>query len=112
MSLKEKIENYNCSWLMEYLKDLLAIKDLKTYNRVKCLLYYYPTILDGVNDKTSFSKAINYSTDTYICLGINDIRYSKLDEFYKTRRGYEFEPLENFEARYLTIEEFFQYFGL
>ncbi len=105
MSLSERINKYKCYWLKQYLKELLTNKDLRTYNRVKCVVYYFPEILlnTPMND---FKTAIKYANETYICLGAEDARYAVLDDVYKKKNnGVNFEPLEPCESRYITIDD-------
>lgn len=110
-SLQEKANKYNCFWLISYLKELLSNKDLKTYNRVKCLVYYFPDILYTPNNE--FRTAMKYADETYICLGVNDLRHKGLDRFYKSKHnGEDFEPPTWGENRYLTIEDVCTYFKI
>lgn len=111
MSLKERIQENNCDWLGEYLKDLLKSKDIKTYNRAKNLIYYFPQIVDGLS-KSDFEMAVLKSDDTYICLGIEDNRYKMFDDIYEKKNGKEFEPNRYGDSRYVTVEDVAKQFGL
>ena len=91
MSLKERMQENNCDWLEEYLKNLLKSKDFKKYNRAKNLIYYFPQIVDGLS-QSNFEFAISKSADTYICLGREDNRYKVFDDMYEEKNGKEFEP--------------------
>ena len=108
--LNKKIEKYHCTWLRGYLKELIMKRDLKNYNRVKCVVYYYPEILNGVTDASDFKISFDHADDTYICLGSNDKRYSIFDNIYKRTYGKDFEPPQWGEVRYITIGEFCKYF--
>jgi len=112
MSLQEKIDKYKCYWLKTYLKELLSIGDLKTYNRVKCVAYYFPEILNNI-PMGDFKTAMKYSNETYICLGLEDTRYTVLDKLYKDKNGgADFEPVEWGESRYITIDDLCKFFKI
>lgn len=111
MSLKERIQENNCDWLEGYLKDLLRTKDIKTYNRVKNLIYYFPQIVNGLS-KVNFELAISRPEDTYICLGMEDNRYKVFDDIYEKKNGKEFEANTCVDIRYVTVEDVFINFGL
>jgi len=111
-SIEKKIEQYKCYWLKEYLKELISNKDLKTYNRLKCMIYYFPDMLNGLTP-SDIKAALKYCDETYICLGIEDIRYKAFDKIYKKKNdGKEFEPLNWGECRYITIGDVFNYFKI
>lgn len=111
MSLKERMREDNCDWLDAYLKSLIQLKDLKTYNMAKTVMYYFPQIVEGIT-KDNFELAMKHYKDTYICLGQDDsqYRYKVFDEMYKQKHGREFEPNQYGETRYLTIGELCEYF--
>ena len=111
MSLENRIEKYNCSWLKGYLKVLIRTKDFKTYNRVKCVLYYFPDTLYGMT-VDDLKTAFKYADESYICLHEKDSRPKMLDDFYKKKNGVEFSPYSFMESRYLTIEDICKYFKL
>ena len=110
-NLNKKIEDYKCNWLKNYLKELIRNRDLKTYNRVKCVLYYFPDAFKSVS-MDDMKIAMRYSEDTYICLGNGDIRYSMFDKIYKDRHGKDFDTPLWGEARYITIDEMCEHFGI
>lgn len=103
---------YKCNWLDTLLKELLRDKKLKLYNRVKCIIYYYPELLiDAKADE--FMTAIKFANDTYICLCDGDKRYSIFDKIYKeSHKGADFESVELFERRYITFEQIFKHFNI
>lgn len=103
-SLKKRMGENNCQWLDDYLKDVLNKKDLKTYNAAKKLLYYFPSLVNGLS-RDDFELAITHPDDTYVCLNPTDTRYKVFDTIYKERTGSEFEPTTFGESRYVTIKE-------
>ena len=104
-TLKKRMENNNCQWLDGYLREVLDKRDLKTYNAVKKLLYYFPTLVNGLQ-KEDFELAMKHSEDTYVCLNANDeCRYKVFDIIYKEKNGREFEPSTFGETRYVTIKD-------
>ena len=111
MSLKNRMQESNCDWLGDYLKNLLKSKDFKKYNRAKNLIYYFPQIVDGLS-QSNFEIAISKSDDTYICLGSEDNRYKVFDKLYKEKNGKEFEPNFYGDTRYVTVEDVAKHFGL
>ena len=109
MTMRNK---YNCNWIDILLKEVLQRKDLKAYNRIKCIIYYFPTILDGISME-EFKAAIKFANETYICLGKEDNRYLMFDKLYKElHEGVNFESLEWGETRYITMEQMFNFFNL
>ena len=111
MSLENRIEKYNCPWLKGYLKELVRTKDFKTYNMVKCVLYYFPDTLYGMT-VDDLKTAFKYANESYICLSEKDCRPKMLDGLYKKKNGVEFSPNSFMESRYLTIEDICKYFKL
>lgn len=106
------INKYKCNWLDLLLKELIRNKDIKTYNRVKYLIYYFPSILNSVS-MNDFKAAIKYANETYICLGKEDNRYPMFDKVYmETHEGADFEPFEYGETRYITIEQLCKCFNI
>ena len=110
-NLNDKIERYKCNWLKDYLKELIKDRDLKTYNRVKCVMYYFPDVFKNVT-MDDLKIAMKHSDDTYICLGSEDTRYTVFDKIYKEKNNKEFEPPLWGECRYITIDEFCKYFAV
>jgi hypothetical protein len=111
MSLNDKIKKYNCPWLKDYLKELIRNRDFKTYNRIKCVLYYFPNVLmDASLDDLKI--VMQYADDSYVCLGTEDIRYTAFDKIYKEKYGNDFNPSSFGETRYITIDEICKHFGL
>lgn len=100
-----------CKWLRGYLKHLLSIKDLKTYNRVKVIFYYYPSMFINA-DYGMVTMALKYPSETYICLGANDERLNWIDVLYKEINGKEFDVAPYLEERCITLDDFFGHFGL
>ena len=111
MSLKERMREDNCDWLDAYLKSLIQLKDIKRYNRVKNLIYYFPHIIDGMS-LTNFKTAMDNPDDTYLCLNSNDERYKVFDRLYENKNGQEFSPQSFYDSRYVTIGDISNYFGL
>lgn len=111
MSLKKRMQENNCDWLDEYLKNLIKSKDFKNYNRAKNLIYYFPQIVNGLS-QSNFELAISKSADTYICLGSEDNRYKVFDDIYEEKNGKEFEPNTYVDSRYVTVEDVAKQFGL
>ena len=102
---------YGCEWLDTLLKDALEKKDLRTYNRIKCVVYHYPEMLKI--PQIEFKCALKYASETYICIREGDKRYPMLDEIYRNKhRGQDFEPLGEFETRYITIDDMCKCFGI
>ena len=87
MNLNDKIEQYKCHWLKGYLKELIKNRDLKAYNRVKCVLYYFPEVFKNVT-MNDLNIAMMHADDTYICLGSEDIRYTVFDKIYKEKNNF------------------------
>lgn len=112
MSLKDKIEKFNCHWLEPYLRDLLRRKDLKNYNRLKFILYYYP---DAMQNSSYFDlkKALEYPDETYICITDEPKnRYLVFDKIYEMNVGKPFSSSYDIEAEYVSFEEIFEYFKI
>lgn len=103
-TLKKRMEENNCQWLDGYLKGVLNKKDLKHYNATKKLLYYFPTLVNGLTED-DFELAMKHPEDTYVCLNPTDIRYKVFDTLYMRKNGREFEPSSYGETRYVTIKE-------
>jgi hypothetical protein len=64
MNLNDKIEHYKCHWLKGYLKELIKNRDLKSYNRVKCVLYYFPEVFKNVT-MNDLNIAMMHADDAY-----------------------------------------------
>ena len=111
MNLDKKIEQYKCDWLKDYLKELIKGRDLKTYNRIKRVLYYFPNVFYSVS-LDDLKIAMKHAEDTYICLGSGDIRYVVFDRMYKEKYGKDFDTPLWGDSRYITIGEFCSYFGV
>jgi hypothetical protein len=111
MNLKNRMQENNCDWLGEYLKNLIKTKDIRKYNRVKNLIYYFPQIVDGL-PQSNFEVAVTKASDTYICLGKDDNRYKVFDDMYEEKNGKEFEPNTYGDSRYVTVEDVAKQFGL
>lgn len=108
---KKIINKYKCTWLDLLLKEALQNRDLKTYNRIKCVVYYYPEILRC--DMHDFKAAFKYANETYICLHNDDKRYLFFDKIYSMlHNGADFEEDSYGEKRYLTIEQICKYFKI
>lgn len=112
-SLEKRTIDNHCPWLGKYLKEKLSNGDLKTYNRVKKVIYYFPSIVSGLS-MDNFDMAVKHPDDSYICIGANDyaFRYKEFDEFYKRKNGSPFEPKGSFESRYLSLKDIYDYFGV
>ena len=111
-NIKGIINKYNCNWVDILLKELLYKKDLKAYNRVKCVIYYFPSILNSVSME-EFKGAIKFANETYICLSKEDTRLPIFDKLYNAlHEGADFEPYEWGEARYITMEQMFNFFKI
>ena len=111
MSLNDRIEQYKCNWLKDYLKELIISKDFKTYNRIKRIIYYFPDALKSITME-ELKITMKNASDTYICLGAEDIRYKAFDNMYEKKYGEKFNPPSWGEARYITIDKMCEYFGL
>lgn len=111
--MRTEISNkYKCNWLDILLKELLHNKDLKMYNRVKCITYYYPELL-GDMSMNDFKTAIKYADETYVCLGNEDKRYPMFDKIYRDKHeGTDFETHMYGEVRYITIDDICKFFNL
>jgi hypothetical protein len=105
------MQENNCDWLGDYLKNLIKTKDIRKYNRVKNLIYYFPQIVDGL-PQSNFEVAVTKASDTYICLGKDDNRYKVFDDMYEEKNGKEFEPNTYVDSRYVTVEDVAKQFGL
>ena len=104
----DKLLNTN-NFLKNYLKLLLKQKDLKTYNRVKRLYYFFPKMHNVGYDE--IKMAMKYPDETYICLSNGDERKVWMDKIYEEKYGHKFEP-EFLEERFITLEDFFKHFNL
>ena len=113
MNIQRRMSISRCNWLSDYLKEKIERGDLKTYNRIKKVVYYFPSIIDGLT-KENFDMAVKHPDDSYICIGANDyaFRYKEFDEFYKRKNGSPFEPQGSFESRYLSLKDIYDYFGV
>ena len=111
-TLEKRMENNRCSWLRGYLKDKLKYGDLKTYNRIKKVIYYFPSVINNLS-KESFDMAVNHPCDSYICISANDYdyRYKEFDEYYKKKNGTPFNA-RAFESRYVSLQDIYDYFGV
>ena len=107
MNLKKRMESSKCAWLGVFLKDKIKEGNLRTYNGVKKILYYFPSLLDGLT-RDDFELALKHPDDTYICINSNDNRYKVYDELYKRKNGVEFTPCAYEDTRYITLNEVFE----
>lgn len=112
-SLEKRIIKNNCPWLGEFLKEKLKNGDLRTYNRIKKVVYYFPSVVSGLS-RDNFDMAVRHPDDSYICIGEGDyqFRYKGFDEFYNKKNGKPFEFEGSFETRYVSLKDIFDYFGV
>ena len=111
MNIKKRMQESKCDWLDSFLKKKLEQRDIKSYNRAKRIIYYFPTIIDSVRED-EFETAIKYPKETYICLGKEDARIPQFDNLYKKIHNEKFNPSDWGETRYLTIEEICEHFNI
>ena len=112
-SLEKRISENNCPWLRDYLKEKLKYGDLKTYNRIKKVIYYFPSVIKNLS-KDNFDMALKHAADSYICVSANDYdyRYKGFDEYYKKKHGTPFKAEGAFESRYVSLQDIYDYFGV
>ena len=110
-SLEERMRSNKCLWLGGYLKDKLKEGDLRTYNRIKKVLYYFPSVVSGLS-RDNFDMAVKHPDDSYICVSANDydFRYKGFDELYKKKNGIPFNVEGAFENRYVSLKDIYDYF--
>ena len=108
-TLEQRMKDYNCPWLADYLKDLLRNKELRKYNRVKLTLYYFPRILRDIS-KDMFDSAISDPSESYISISnINGI-YKRVMEFCEDKRGCDFSASVYGVNPLLRLIDVYEYF--
>ena len=96
-----------CVSVKKFYGDLKRAGDLKKMRRLRCLLYYYPNMLEN-NSFSLIEKCINKPSDTILMVSYKRTWFYNHEKYAIEKSNCNY----NVDKRNFYVEHFFEFYGI